>query len=64
MLAARIIEAVDIFVEGDLDLTAGLPVEAPDQLGLRRLVKPGPVLCLVAWVVGLLRCRSYKPIQT
>lgn len=35
MFSAQIVEAVDVFEEGDLDLTTGLPVAAPDQLGLK-----------------------------
>lgn len=31
MLAAQIVEAVDVFDEGDFDLSAGQPVAAPDQ---------------------------------
>ena len=37
MFPARIVEAVDVFEEGDLDLAAGLPVPSPDQFGLQRL---------------------------
>lgn len=37
MVAAWIVEAVDVFEEGGFDLSAGLPVAAPDQFGLQRL---------------------------
>ncbi len=37
MFAAGVVEAVDVFEEGDFDLTAGLPVATPDQFGLERL---------------------------
>ena len=37
MFPARVVEAVDVFEEGDFDLAAGLPVAAPDQFGLQRL---------------------------
>ena len=37
MFASRVVEAVDVFEEGDFDLAAGLPVAAPDQFGLQRL---------------------------
>ena len=37
MFAARVLEAVDVFEDGDLDLAAGLSVPAPDQFGLQRL---------------------------
>lgn len=37
MFAAWVIKAVDVFEEGDFDLSAGLPVSAPDQFGLQRL---------------------------
>ena len=37
MFAARILDAVDVFEEGDFDLTASLPVATPDQFGLERL---------------------------
>ena len=33
MSAAGIIEAVDVFEEGDFDVTGGVPVVAPDQFG-------------------------------
>ena len=36
MSAAGIREAVDVFEEGDLYLTAGVPVVAPDQFGFQR----------------------------
>ena len=34
MSAAGIIEAVDVFEEGDFDVPPGMPVSAPDQFGL------------------------------
>ena len=34
MSAARVVEAVDVFKEGDFDVAAGLPVSAPEQFGL------------------------------
>ena len=37
MLASRVVEVVDVFEEGDLDLATGLPVAAPDEFGLQRL---------------------------
>lgn len=37
MFAARVIEAVDVFEDGDADLAAGLPLPAPAQFGLQRL---------------------------
>ena len=37
VFAARIVETVDVFEEGDFDLAACLPVSAPDQLCLQRL---------------------------
>ena len=36
MSAAWIVEAVDVFEEGDFDVSAGLPVAAPDEFGLQR----------------------------
>ena len=36
MFSARVVEAVDVFEEGDLNLAAGLPVAAPDQFRLQR----------------------------
>lgn len=36
MFASRVVEAVDVFEEGDLDLATGLPVAAPDEFGLQR----------------------------
>lgn len=36
MLPAWVIEAVDVFEEGDFDLATGLPVAAPDEFGLQR----------------------------
>ena len=36
MLPAWVIEAVDVFEEGDLDFATGLPVATPDQFGLQR----------------------------
>ena len=35
MFPARIVEAVDVFEEGDLDLATGLPVAAPDEFSLQ-----------------------------
>ena len=35
--AARVVEARDVFGDGDLDLAAGLPVSAPDRFCLHRL---------------------------
>ena len=32
VFAAWVVEAVDVFEEGNFDLTAGLPASAPDQL--------------------------------
>jgi len=44
VFAARVIEAVDVFEDGDLDLAAGLPVPAPDLFDLmttgRQTAKP------------------------
>jgi len=37
VFAARIVEAVDVFEEGEFDLLAGLPVVPPDQFCLQRL---------------------------
>lgn len=37
MFAARVVEAVDVFEECNLDLTPGMPVAVPDQFGLERL---------------------------
>lgn len=37
MFAARVVEAVYVFVEGDFDLSTGLLVAAPDEFGLQRL---------------------------
>ena len=37
MFASRVVEAVDVFEEGDFDLAACLPVAAPNELGLQRL---------------------------
>jgi hypothetical protein len=34
VFASRVVEAVDVFEEGDLDLATGLPVAAPDEFGL------------------------------
>jgi len=39
VFAARVVEAVDVFEEGDFDVPAGLPVSAPDQFGLEGLKK-------------------------
>jgi hypothetical protein len=35
VFASRVVEAVDVFEEGDLDLSTGLPVAAPDEFGLQ-----------------------------
>ena len=37
MFSARVVEAVDVFEEGDFDLAAGLPGAAPDEFRLQRL---------------------------
>ena len=37
MFAARIVEAIDVFEEGDLDVAPGVPVAPPDQFGLQGL---------------------------
>ena len=37
MFSARVVEAVDVFEEGDLDLPTGLPVTPPDDFGLQGL---------------------------
>ena len=37
MFASRVVEAVDVFEEGDFDLATGLPVATPDEFGLQRL---------------------------
>ena len=37
MFSARVVEAVDVFEEGDFDLAPCLPVPAPDQFCLQRL---------------------------
>ena len=37
MFSARVVEAVDVFEDGDFDFATGLPVAAPDQFGLQRL---------------------------
>ena len=34
MTATWVVEAVDVFKEGDFDVVAGLPATAPDQFGL------------------------------
>jgi hypothetical protein len=39
VFATRVIEAVDVFEEGDLDLAIGLPVATPDQFELQRFEK-------------------------
>ena len=36
MFASRVVEAVDVFEEGDLDLPAGLPVTPPDEFRPQR----------------------------
>ena len=36
MASARIVEAVDVLKERDLDLSSGLPRLAPDQFSLQR----------------------------
>ena len=36
MFASRVLKAIDIFEEGDVDPAAGLPVAAPDQFGRKR----------------------------
>ena len=33
-VAAGVVEAVDVFEEGDFDVPPGMPVSAPDQFGL------------------------------
>ncbi len=35
MFASRVVEAVDVFEEGDLDLATGLPFAAPDEFSLQ-----------------------------
>ena len=35
MFSARVVEAVDVFEEGDLDFAAGLSVAVPDQFGFQ-----------------------------
>ena len=37
MFTSRVVEAVDVFEEGDLDLATGLPVVPPYQFGFQRL---------------------------
>ena len=37
MFSARIVEAVDVFEEGDFDVPAGLSIAAPDQFRLQRI---------------------------
>ena len=39
MFAARVVEAIDVFEEGDLDIAPGVPVAPPDQFGFRDLKK-------------------------
>ena len=55
MFPARVVEAVDVFEEGDFDLAAGLPVAAPDQFGLQRLEEAFDcgivVTALPSWVI-------------
>lgn len=34
MSAAWVVEAVDVFEDGNFDVSTGLPVPAPDQFGL------------------------------
>ena len=41
MFPARIVEAVDVFEEGDLDLATGLPVAAPDEFSLQGYLRGG-----------------------
>ena len=37
MFAAGVVEAVDVFEEGDFNVAADLPIAAPDQFRLKRL---------------------------
>ena len=50
MFAARVVEAINVFEEGDLDVTPGVPVAPPDQFGLQRLEEAldGRVIIAVA----------------
>ena len=58
MSAARIVEAVDVFEEGDFDLSAGRPVAAPDHFGLEGFEKAldGGVIIAIAFAAH--RCRQ------
>lgn len=69
MSAAGIIEAVDVFEEGDFDLPTRLPVLPPDQFGLQRFGKAfdGGIVVTVALAAhplpgsGCLHPREGKP---
>lgn len=60
MLASRVVEAIDVFEEGDLDLSAGLPVVPPDQLGLQRLEEAFD--CGIVIVISLATHRHPEPV--
>jgi hypothetical protein len=49
MPTARIVEAVDVFENGDFDLSAGLSVSAPDHFGFEGFEK----LSTAALAIGL-----------
>ena len=50
MFAARVVEAIDVFEEGDLDVASGVPFAPPDQFGLQGLEEAldGRVIIAVA----------------
>ena len=60
MFPARIVEAVDIFEEGDFDLATGLPVAAPDQFGLQRFEEAFDGRIVVA--IALAAHRNLEPM--
>lgn len=60
MFASRVVEAVNVFEEGDLDLATGLPVAAPDEFGLQRLEEAFDGGIVVA--VALAAHRNLEPM--
>ena len=57
MFPARIVEAVDVFEEGDLDLATGFPVPSPDKFCLERLEDAfdGGIVVAIVLTAALLR---------
>ena len=58
MPAARVVEAVDVFEEGNFDLSAGLPVSTPDQFGLERFEVALDGRVIIAIFLAAHRCHQ------